>query len=72
MSDCYLLFEEVNAEAGISRIVCASTEEKLIKQKQETITDKRTYIETIPFLGTIESNDYDGLEPLGCHGCGDW
>lgn len=53
MSDCYLLFEEVNAEAGISRIVCASTSEELIKQKQETITDKRTYIETIPFLDKV-------------------
>ena len=48
-----LLFEEVNAEAGISKIVCASTEEELIKQKQETITDKKTYIETIPFLDRI-------------------
>ena len=57
MSDCYLLFEEVNAEAGISRIVCASTEEELIKQKQETITDKRTYIETIPFLEVLGYDD---------------
>ena len=57
MSDCYLLFEEVNAEAGISRIVCASTEEELIKQQQETITDKRTYIETIPFLEVLGYDD---------------
>lgn len=54
MSDCYLLFEEVNAEAGISRIVCASTNDKLIKQKQATITDRRTYVETIPFLTNIK------------------
>ena len=53
MTNCYLLFEEVNAEAGISKIVCASTEEELIKQRQETITDKKTYIETIPFLDKV-------------------
>ena len=57
MSDCYLLFEEVNAEAGISKITYASTSEELIKQKQATITDKRTYIGTIPFLDSTGEQD---------------
>ena len=73
MEVCYIVMKQ-DATYGNAAPVFATTNESVAIEKEQEFMEENTYVMEVPFEGekeVIHVSD-DGLEPLGCHGCGDW
>ena len=73
-SYCYVIMEEVNPQTGKEEPIFATLDEVGAIEKQQELIERRTRIMQVPLLEDkhIVYHYSDDLEPLGCHGCGDW